>query len=188
MTDYSTLRAWLAATRETNEATLAELEADGLTADERRAAVAAYETAAREGTHDNAALEALYFAATAGLADDEERQTARAQREALTAHHRVQSEAEVCRDLEEALERGGWAYIRLTDSRRQHAVGWPDYFAVRGRELLGLEAKRERGRLRPAQHDWIGVLEGAGIPCLVVRPSTLDAVRARLLAPKKGGG
>lgn len=37
------------------------------------------------------------------------------------------TEASWQRDVEETLTRGGWAFIHLTDARRQHAEGWPDY-------------------------------------------------------------
>jgi len=183
--NLGTLRAWLTQTQHDVARTQAQV---------RHEALLRYEAAAREGGHDNEELEDLYFAATSGLpiVDPEERATAQAQARALRAIHRHQLEAAVCRDLEEAFRLGGWSFLHFPDSRGSHTVGWPDYFAARGGgpdlpgtvgEVVAIEAKREHGRLTPEQVAWLERLRGCGIECHVVRPSTVVALRERLLRP-----
>jgi hypothetical protein len=65
----------------------------------------------------------------------------------------------------------------------------PDLLCVRGSRLLFLELKTEKGKLRPAQEDWLADLQevesdAAGrLVVRVLRPSDWDSgVIARLLA------
>lgn len=56
--------------------------------------------------------------------------------------------------VEALLNLYGWRWYHTHDSRRS-APGFPDYAAVRGPELIFAELKAERGRLRPAQREWL---------------------------------
>jgi hypothetical protein len=56
---------------------------------------------------------------------------------------------------------------------RHDAKGWPDLVLVRDRVIF-VELKTDRGRVRPEQHWWIDVLEGAGQEVYVWRPSDWD--------------
>jgi hypothetical protein len=38
-------------------------------------------------------------------------------------------------------------------------VGWPDLILIRGREMIALELKSEKGRLSPAQEEWRNALQ-----------------------------
>ena len=63
----------------------------------------------------------------------------------------------------------GWLVGHLHDSRRQvapgkfvgdrDAAGLPDLILVKGARLLLVELKAEKGRLRPAQQQWIKALQ-----------------------------
>lgn len=60
--------------------------------------------------------------------------------------------------IKEAALRNGWLYHHAADSRRADP-GLPDVLAVRGEVLLALELKRQSGRVKPAQAEWIAALE-----------------------------
>lgn len=61
----------------------------------------------------------------------------------------------------------GWLWWHDTDSRLNPA-GMPDLILAKpGHPLIIAELKRERGRLRPAQSVWMGVL--AQVPGIVAR-------------------
>lgn len=112
----------------------------------------------------------------------DERAIARAQAAALTTLRRRISERDFQLDVEDALQRGGWEYIRLTDSRRQHAVGWPDLVAFRGTCVLAAELKSERGRTTPQQERWLALFREAGIQTFVWRPADWPQIVEKLLA------
>jgi VRR-NUC domain len=62
----------------------------------------------------------------------------------------------------------GWRALHIRPARRADGSwrtpvagdgrGWPDLTLVRPPRLLFCELKSERGRLRPEQSDWLGVL------------------------------
>lgn len=102
--------------------------------------------------------------------------------------------------VENLLTLYGWRWYHTHDSRRSPA-GFPDYVAVREAELLFIELKAERGRLRPAQAEWLedlgwlsaalAILIGpearkldppaaAGVSVYIWRPSDLNAINDRL--------
>lgn len=72
--------------------------------------------------------------------------------------------------IKQAALANGWLYHHAADSRRSDA-GLPDVIAVRGEVLAVMELKRQNGRLRPEQRQWIDALEQVRwvIPA-VVRP------------------
>ena len=95
----------------------------------------------------------------------------------------------LARDMSEAQLQGyvtqmltvlGYRWYHTHDSRRSQA-GFPDICAVRKHRLLFIELKRELGRFRPGQQDWLNDLRaaessvmGIRVPCCEVfcwRPS-----------------
>lgn len=83
---------------------------------------------------------------------------------------------------EQVLELAGyyrWEHFHVYDSRRSDP-GWPDLVLVRPPELVFVELKTDRGRLRAAQTAWLERLAACGQEVYVWRPSDFDAVHARL--------
>lgn len=80
------------------------------------------------------------------------------------------SESAMQAAIKQAALANGWLYHHAADSRRSDA-GLPDVIAVRGEVLAVMELKRQNGRLRPEQRQWIEALEKVRwvIPA-VVRP------------------
>ena len=63
--------------------------------------------------------------------------------------------------------------------------GFPDWLAVGSRVLL-FELKKERGKLRPEQREWIGRLRQAGAEVYVWRPTDwLDGTIGEILLGAK---
>ena len=60
--------------------------------------------------------------------------------------------------IKQAAITNGWLYHHAADSRWADA-GLPDVLAVRDEVLLALELKRQSGRVKPAQAEWIAALE-----------------------------
>ncbi|GBD17675.1 hypothetical protein HRbin27_00159 [bacterium HR27] len=75
----------------------------------------------------------------------------------------------------------GWSVYRTWLSVRSPA-GFPDLVLAKpGRPLILAELKSERGRLSPAQEQWLAVLRQVpGIAVFVWRPSDWDAIVAVL--------
>ncbi len=74
----------------------------------------------------------------------------------------------------------GWRRYHTYRSERSEP-GWPDEALVRDRLVL-LELKTERGRLSPAQKDWLRALRAAGVEAYVVRPRHIQALATVLAA------
>lgn len=74
----------------------------------------------------------------------------------------------------------GWRRYHTHDSRRSNA-GFPDLVLVRGPELLFVELKTARGRVRREQLEWLEALRAVpGIEVYLWRPEDWDALHARL--------
>ena len=54
-------------------------------------------------------------------------------------------------------------------------VGFPDLILVRGRRILAVELKSQRGALTEEQGDWLTSLQVAGVETHVWRPADFDA-------------
>jgi len=52
----------------------------------------------------------------------------------------------------------GWLCYHTFDSRRS-SPGFVDIIAVRGREMLAIELKSQKGKVKPAQQDWLDALQ-----------------------------
>lgn len=61
--------------------------------------------------------------------------------------------------------------------------GWPDMFFIRGRHVVAAELKSEKGKMTLEQAKWLGLLDGAGIPAFLWRPSQFDAIVEYLRDP-----
>lgn len=66
----------------------------------------------------------------------------------------------------------GWRVWHDRDSRRNDR-GLPDLLLVRGQRLVYAELKRQRGRLRPEQREWLADLAAVGgnVEAYLWRPS-----------------
>lgn len=83
-----------------------------------------------------------------------------------------------------------WRSAHWHDSRRQvrpgvhvgdkDAAGFPDIVLARPPELLIIELKAEKGRLSPAQREWLQLLEMCGVEVHVWRPSSWPEIEKRL--------
>lgn len=94
--------------------------------------------------------------------------------------HRYQSEKAFQAQIEHAARFLGWACYHPFDSRRS-AAGWPDLVCVREGEMVALELKTERGRVRPEQEAWIELLDSVpGVTAMIVRPDDWPSVMAAL--------
>lgn len=51
-------------------------------------------------------------------------------------------------------------------------AGWPDIIAIRGKRMLALELKSEKGKATPAQRRWLTLLHHAGAEEWIVTPSS----------------
>lgn len=75
----------------------------------------------------------------------------------------------------------GWLAYHTQDSRRS-AAGFPDLVLVRAGEMMFVELKTEKGRISPAQHEWLDSLARAHPAVMLWRPRdwpTIDAVLDR---------
>jgi hypothetical protein len=64
----------------------------------------------------------------------------------------------------------GWSAYHTHDSRRSQA-GLPDLILRRRPRVVWAELKSERGRLTPAQREWIADLRACGQEAYIWRPS-----------------
>lgn len=69
----------------------------------------------------------------------------------------------------------GWKVMKHQIAYRSPS-GWPDLFLVRAERALAMELKSERGKVSPAQEEWLSALTRAGIQAIVARPSDWDMV------------
>jgi len=59
--------------------------------------------------------------------------------------------------VRQALEARGWR-VAVTWTSIHSPRGWPDLFAVRGRQFVAVELKSARGRVTPEQQAWLAAL------------------------------
>ena len=81
--------------------------------------------------------------------------------------------------VKEHAEADGWAVMSWRKSaspgkdgrwRGLAAPGWPDLILVKGKRLLAVELKSEKGHVTPAQRRWLKLLNGAGAESYIARP------------------
>lgn len=95
------------------------------------------------------------------------------------------TEAELQRAVMDLARRYGWITYHVPDSRRVTARGCPDLIMINEtqRRMMFAELKTSKGKLRPEQVFWIGVLKSAGIEVHVWRPDDLLETIPRALRP-----
>lgn len=84
----------------------------------------------------------------------------------------------------------GWRWVHFGDSRNtnkhgqqfgdKNAAGFPDLLCIRPPEMVVIEVKRELGKTKPNQDEWLADFAASGIDAYVSRPSNFDEVRERL--------
>jgi hypothetical protein len=74
---------------------------------------------------------------------------------------------------------GRWRHFHPYDMRRSDP-GWPDLVFARVPEVIFVELKTDRGRLKPEQIAWLDLLTACGQECHVWRPRDFEMVKARL--------
>jgi hypothetical protein len=72
-------------------------------------------------------------------------------------------------------KRGNWVTAVSGDG-----VGFPDIFALRHNRRLMAELKSARGKLTPAQEEWLEVARIAGIEAYVWRPADIEQIEGVL--------
>ena len=92
----------------------------------------------------------------------------------------VVREADFLRAVTDLATLTHWLCYHTYDSRRSQA-GFPDLVLARGEHLIFAELKTNRGRVRPAQREWLDVLsnlaEGqARISVYLWRPRDWDGI------------
>lgn len=65
------------------------------------------------------------------------------------------------------------------DSRRSNP-GWPDLVLCRPPEVLFIEVKTAKGRIRPEQQEWVDSLVACGLEAMIIRPADFDQIHERL--------
>jgi len=93
------------------------------------------------------------------------------------------TEAELLAAVKKLAMLTGWVPYHTHDSRRSDA-GFPDLVLVnvRQRRIVYAELKGPRGRLRPQQGVWLGILRAVGAETALWRPEQwLDGTIARVL-------
>lgn len=95
------------------------------------------------------------------------------------------TEAELQKAVVELARRFGWLVYHVPDSRRATARGCPDLICLNESQarVMFVELKTEKGKIRPEQTFWIGVLTAAGIEVHVWRPSDLQETIPKVLRP-----
>lgn len=81
----------------------------------------------------------------------------------------LMTEIQLQQSVEELAGLLGWRFYHAHDSRRDNP-GFPDLVLVRGTRVLWRELKREDGRVRPEQRQWLADLQRAGQDADVWRP------------------
>jgi len=104
----------------------------------------------------------------------------------------IASESDLLATVIEMAHALGWRVHHVYDSRinpraprrsgreRYTDPGFPDLVLCRPPRLLFVELKRDDGRLRAGQVDWLDALEDCGVETMVVRPADLDRLEEEL--------
>lgn len=96
------------------------------------------------------------------------------------------TEAELQKAVMDLARRYGWITYHVPDSRRVTARGCPDLIMINELQSRAMfaELKTSKGKLRPEQVFWIGVLRAAKVEVHVWRPEDLTAAIPAALRPR----
>lgn len=72
----------------------------------------------------------------------------------------------------------GWAHQYHTHNSKFSDAGWPDEVLAseKHKRIIFIELKSDTGRIRPAQKEWIRVLQLMGLEAAIWRPRDMDHV------------
>ena len=84
------------------------------------------------------------------------------------------TEKQFSQQVEDLLTLFGWQWCHFRPARTEHGwrtaisgkQGFPDYIAVRSSRILIFELKSEKGKVKPAQQEWLDALRL--VPCVEV--------------------
>ena len=86
------------------------------------------------------------------------------------------TEREFMQTLKELATLNGWRYYHTYDSRRSDA-GMPDIVMVRPPRVIFAELKSQKGRVTPAQGEWLDALADCpGVETHLWRPSDWEEI------------
>ena len=89
---------------------------------------------------------------------------------------KYQYEKDFQKGVEDYAQLCGWAFYHTYDSRRSNA-GFPDLTMVRKDRLIFAELKSPRGKVRPAQVEWLKMLHDVPhIEVYLWRPADWDDI------------
>ena len=85
------------------------------------------------------------------------------------------SEREFAQTVVDLAEARGWLAYRTWNSQHSPA-GFPDLTLVRNDRLVMAELKTMKGRVSPAQRQWLDALKGAGVEVHLWRPDQMSEI------------
>jgi VRR-NUC domain len=74
----------------------------------------------------------------------------------------------------------GWNLVYHTHDSRRSNKGWPDLVICRAPEIVFVELKGDKTRVRPEQKAWLAALAACGLEAYLWRPNDFDDLHARL--------
>lgn len=113
------------------------------------------------------------------MTQDNGHRSSRSARSRKVVTQPVAQEAGFQRAVVEYAQLCGWRVWHDADSRR-NAPGLPDLILVRPPRLLFAELKREGGRVRPEQREWLAALAACGVETALWHPSDWPAIEQTL--------
>lgn len=93
---------------------------------------------------------------------------------------RRSDEATFQRQVEQLAGFYGWELQYHTFDSRRSNKGWVDLVLCRPPEILFVELKGAKTRVRPEQKDWLAALTACGLEACLWRPADFDELHARL--------
>lgn len=82
--------------------------------------------------------------------------------------------------LKRWLKKEGIWYVKYWGGGVYTRTGVPDILACAGGRFLAIEVKSDSGKLSPEQQEQMALIRQAGGECIVSRPSTFEADKARI--------
>ena len=94
------------------------------------------------------------------------------------------TEKEFSEQVEDLLNLRGWRWCHFRPARTQSGwrtalsgtIGFPDYIAAKDGALIFFELKSEKGKVTPAQREWLEDLKACSQRIYLWRPSDWDEI------------